>query len=280
MFLLKVYKLSYLLPILIAVLLIAYSAGKPYLKERHRDKTRALPFKKDWRKIIQARVPYFRKMPADLQLQLKQHIQVFLSEKKFVGCNGVIITDEIRVTIAAQACLLLLNKKTDYYPKLTTILVYPRAFIKEQQTTVLGGVKFTQRHTLAGESWEYGKVVLSWDDTVEGANVTNDGRNVVIHEFAHQLDQENGNANGAPILQKDQNYRNWSSVFIKHFELLKSQVNSGIISIFDSYGATNPAEFFAVSSEVFFEQSVVFERSYPELYQQLKQFYKVDPALW
>ena len=272
--------LSYFLPVFISLLLIGYSVAKPYWKTYQRSKIKKKPFKKEWRKIIQHRMPYFRLMPADLQLQLKQHVQIFLAEKVFVGCNGVKITDEIRITIAAQACLLLLNRKTDYYPNLQTILVYPRAFIKEQQKTHFDGVRHTEKTALAGESWQHGKVVLSWQDTIDGAQITNDGRNVVIHEFAHQLDQENGRANGAPILTKGQDYQSWSSAFSKQFEQLKSQEKMGTPSLFDYYGATNPAEFFAVTSEVFFEKSSAFYLQYPTLYQQLKLFYRVDPNLW
>lgn len=262
------------------MLIIGYLAGKPYWREYQRDKIRSQPFKKKWRKIIQQRMPYFRQMPADLQLQLKQHIQVFIAEKEFVGCNGVKITDEIRITIAAQACLLLLNRKTNYYPKLQSILVYPRAFIKEQESVQANGVLHTQKTILAGESWDYGKVVLSWQDTIEGAQNPDDGQNVVIHEFAHQLDQENGRANGAPILDKGQSYKCWSEVFSAQFEKLKLQAKSGMPSLFDYYGATNPAEFFAVASEVFFEKAEQFSYEHPRLYRQLTQYYQVDPIHW
>lgn len=278
--LLKFIILSYLLLFVIAVLIIGSLVAKPYWREYKRDKARALPFKKEWRSIIQQRMPYFRQMPADLQLQLKRHIQVFLAEKSFIGCNGVVITDEIRITVAAQACLLLLNRKTDYYPKLDTILVYPSAFIKEQQNIEADGVMHSHRTALAGESWGFGKVVLSWQDTVDGAHIPDDGHNVVIHEFAHQLDQENGSANGAPILGKGQNYKDWSVAFSSQYELLRKQANAGIPSLFDYYGATNPAEFFAVASEVFFEKSEKFHHKYPMLYQQLKEYYKVDPIHW
>lgn len=272
--------LSYFLPVFIAVLLIGYSAGKPYWREYQRNKIKAQPFKKAWRKILQQRMPYFSQMPTDLQLQLKQHIQVFVAEKEFVGCNGVKITDEIRVTIAAQACLLLLNRKTNFYPKLRTILVYPSAFVKEEQVADAAGVLHAKRTALAGESWDFGKVVLSWQDTLEGALVPDDGRNVVIHEFAHQLDQENGKANGAPLLDREQNYKCWSDVFSAQFELLQRQAQTGSPSIFDYYGATNPAEFFAVASEVFFEKAHQFSLQHPKLYRQLKNYYQVDPIHW
>ncbi len=272
--------LSYVLPILIATLLIGYSAGKPYWREYQRDKIRRQPFQKPWRKILQQRMPYFRKMPAELQLQLKQHIQVFIAEKKFIGCNGLVITDEIKITIAAQACLLLLNRKTDYYPKLQTILVYPNAFIKNQQAINNDGVQYTQKQVLTGESWGFGKIVLSWQDTVVGADIPDDGHNVVIHEFAHQLDQENGAANGAPILGKDQNYESWSNAFINEFQRLQQQARVGAKSLFDYYGTTNPAEFFAVACEVFFEKSHQFHHESPVLYQQLQQYFQVDPVNW
>lgn len=272
--------LSYLLPVLIGVMLIGYSIGKPYWRGYQRDKITHKPFPKQWRKILQQRMPYFRLMPTDLQLQLKQHIQVFLAEKNFIGCNGVIITDEIKVTIAAQACLLLLNRKTDYYPKLKTILVYPSAFVKSQLNQDASGVQFTTRMILAGESWDFGKVVLSWQDTLDGAKITDDGHNVVIHEFAHQLDQENGRANGAPLLEKGQSYQCWSDVFSVQFELLQKQAQSRTPSLFDYYGATNPAEFFAVASEVFFEKSHLLNSDHPNLYHQLKQYYQVDPVHW
>ncbi|MDO6710877.1 zinc-dependent peptidase [Aliiglaciecola sp. 2_MG-2023] len=272
--------LSILLPILIGAVIIAFIIGKPYWREFKRKRMNRVPFPKAWRKVLQQRMPYFRKMPADLQLQLKQHIQVFLSEKNFVGCNGVVITDEIRVTIAAQACLLLLNRKTDYYPKLRTILVYPSAFAKQQQSRSSDGVHFTQNVAMSGESWGFGKIVLSWQDTLDGAYLPNDGHNVVIHEFAHQLDQEDGLADGAPILGKDQSYASWADVFSAQFEQLKHHAKTGTHSIFDYYGATNPAEFFAVASEVFFEKSKQLKHEHPKLYQQLRLFYRVDPSLW
>ena len=272
--------LSYLLPLVVGGLFIAYFAGKPYYREFKRNQARRLPFKQQWRKIIQKRMPYFKTMPTHLQLQLKQHIQVFLAEKRFIGYNGIEISDEIRVTIAAQACLLLLNRKTDYYPKLKTILVYPRAFVRKHNGSDTSGVHFTQNIALAGESWGFGKIVLSWDDTLTGAKDPKDGHNVVIHEFAHQLDSEQGPANGAPILGKDQNYDTWAAILSAEFEKLKQQALTGQTSIFDYYGATNPAEFFAVASEVFFEKSALFKQAHPGLYHQLFLFYDVDPTTW
>ncbi|WP_371195229.1 zinc-dependent peptidase [Glaciecola sp. SC05] len=271
---------SYILLILVTMCFISLILCPPYWREFRRKQISKTPFKKEWRKIIQRRMPFFKKMPADLQLQLKQHIQIFLSEKTFKGLKGLSITDEIKVTIAAQACLLLLNRKTDYYPKLKTILVYPRAFVKEHQVTDATGVQSTKDTVLAGESWSYGKIVLSWQDTLDGAYLTEDGHNVVIHEFAHQLDQEDGYSNGAPILGSHQSYEQWAEVFSTQYHELQRRAQNAIPSIFDYYGATNPAEFFAVASEVFFEKSHKLKQQYPKLYHQLSLYYRVDPTSW
>ncbi|MET1254269.1 zinc-dependent peptidase [Aliikangiella maris] len=264
---------------LLAVLLIAYVLLKPYWIAHKRQKIRQRPFEKSWREILKRNVPYFYRMPADLQLQLKQHIQVFLAEKQFVGFKGIEITDEIRVTIAAQACLLILNRPTDYYSKLRYIYVYPVAFITHHSGHDGAGVLQNQKRVLSGESWNHGKVVLSWRDSKEGAKDFNDGRNVVIHEFAHQLDQETGSANGAPYLPNNSQH-NWSSILTKAFQELQQRAVRGEPSLLDYYGATNPAEFFAVASEVFFEQPTQLQRDSIELYQQLSQYYQVNPAIW
>ena len=151
-----------------------------------------------------------RRLPADLQLQLKQHMQVFLAEKAFIGCNGLEITDEIRVTIAAHACLLILNRPSGYYPNLRQILVYPDSFVVQRDHVDHIGLAHHAREVLAGESWSQGQVILSWQDTLAGAAVVDDGQNVAIHEFAHQLDQESGSANGAPMLQRRAQRQSWS----------------------------------------------------------------------
>jgi MtfA peptidase len=246
---------------------------------RRRD-IKAQVFPKAWRQILKSRFPYFKAMPADLQLQLKKHIQVFIAEKEYLGCDGFIITDEVKVTIAAQACLLLLNRNTDYYPKLKQILVYPNAFIMEQNQTDFAGVESRQRQVLLGQSWELGKVVLSWNSTLAGAANPFDGTNVVIHEFAHQLDQENGTANGAPILGDISAYPKWSEVLSHEFNQLQYAAQHHLPSLFDYYGATNPGEFFAVISEVFFERPVEFSLAHPKLYKELSQFYRLDPINW
>ncbi|TQV84602.1 zinc-dependent peptidase [Aliikangiella coralliicola] len=263
----------------ITLSLIGYIVFKPKWREYQRKKIKSQPFPKSWRSILRKNVPYFYRMPAHLQLQLKQHILVFLAEKRFYGFEGIEINDEIRVTIASQACLLLLNRKTDYYPKLQSIYVYPAAFITNHQGVDAAGVLQSQHRVLSGESWELGKVILSWKDAHEGAKDYLDGQNVVIHEFAHQLDQETGAANGAPFLRHN-NRDCWSKVLSDEFEKLRQQALKQEDSLLDHYGATNPAEFFAVASEVFFEQPQLMFSRHPQLYNQLKGFYQVSPSDW
>ena len=258
---------------------IVWLLGKPWFTRQRRARLRRQPFPPEWRTILKARVPYIRSLPADLQIQLKGHVQVFLAEKAFIGCRGLVVTDEMRVTIAAQACLLLLNRTTDYFPGLRQILVYPGPFIVNRVHTDSAGVRQDQRQVLAGESWSEGQVIVSWEDVVEGAADASDGHNVVIHEFAHQLDQENGVANGAPILAPHHATR-WAQVMSQAYVELQQQTDAQQPSLINDYGATDPAEFFAVVSETFFEQAHRLALEHPDLYREMVGFYAVDPLSW
>ena len=265
---------------LLALLLVLWLLGQPWLSARRRERLREQAFPAAWRKILRRRVPLLRRLPADLQIELKRQIQVFVAEKAFIGCDGLSVSDEMRVTIAAQACLLTLNRPGQHYPALREILVYPGSFVVEREHTDGIGVAHHARQVLAGESWDHGQVVLSWHDTLEGAAVPDDGQNVVIHEFAHQLDQETGAANGAPMLEKRAQYTRWSQVLGAEFRRLKGTIALQQASLFSDYGATDPAEFFAVISEVFFEQPERMADEHPELYQQLALFYRLEPLNW
>jgi Mlc titration factor MtfA (ptsG expression regulator) len=268
------------LAIAAAVLFIAWVIAEPLLVARRRKALRMRPFPAAWRDILEHRVPAVRELPPSLRRQLEQHIQVFVAEKPFIGCDGQPITDEVRVTIAAQACLLLLNRRTDYFPNLRQVLVYPGAFIVERLRAEPSGILQEERQALSGESWTQGQVVLSWQDALEGAAAPHDGRNVVIHEFAHQLDQQKGYANGAPWLGRRDRYAQWSQVLGVEFARLQGAAAVGEASLVSHYGATNPAEFFAVASEVFFEQPREMASLHPALYGELSRFYRVDPARW
>ncbi|MDR7119137.1 zinc-dependent peptidase [Rheinheimera soli] len=269
-----------LLLTLLTLVVLAAVFLPPAWRRHRREKIQQQPFPAAWRHILKQRMPYFRALPADLQLQLKKLIQVFVAEKQFVGCAGLTVTDEMKVTIAAQACLLLLNKPAHYYPKLQQILIYPAAFVVPAQQSDAAGVVSESAQLRLGESWQTGQIVLSWVDTLHSAAICNDGHNLVIHEFAHQLDQLKGQATGAPLLRSTEAYQEWSQVLSREFEQLQRQLAQGLPTLFDAYAATNPAEFFAVISEVFFEQPDLFAAQHPALYQQLRSFYALDPLSW
>ncbi len=271
---------AFLLLVAAAVLFIAWVAGEPRLVARRRARVRAQPFPAAWRAIMEQRVPYVRRLPAALRRQLEGHVQVFLAEKSFTGCAGQEISDEVRVTIAAQACLLVLNRESDHFPRLREVLVYPAAFVVERVRPEPSGVLSEQRHALSGESWTRGQVVLSWEDVLAGAADPADGRNVVIHEFAHQLDQAKGYANGAPWLGRRERLHRWSRVMLAEYAQLQRQAALGEPSLLNPYGTTNPAEFFAVVSEVFFEQPREMRAMHPALYEELATLYRIDPAAW
>ncbi len=267
----------------LALLLVVGLLGQPYWLAYRRSRVVETAFPSFWRKILQQRVPLVRRLPTHLQLQLKKHMQVFIAEKSFLGCGGLQITEEIRVVIAAQACLLILNRATDYFANVRQILVYPGAFVVNRTSVDGAGVQQEKRQALSGESWSQGQVILSWQDTLEGAAIADDGRNVVIHEFAHQLDQENGAARGAPpptLGDTRHDAQRWSQVFHAAYAQLQSEARHGVQGLLNHYGAQDPAEFFAVVSEVFFEQPRSLALEYPSLYQELSGYYKVDPAGW
>jgi len=238
------------------------------------------PFPARWRLILRKRLPVYLRMPPDLQLQLRNLIKQFLAEKRFVGRAGQTITDEIRVTIAAHACLLLLNRNTGCYAKLRTVLVYPSTFVARRDEVDAAGLVSENTHEMLGESWDTGLVVLAWDAVKRSVSDFSDGQNVVLHEFAHQLDHEDGADNGAPLLSTRAAYENWSKVFAEEYAQLQSQSWQRQTSLLDPYGATSPAEFFAVATETFFERPLEMQSRHRKLYDELKNYYRVNPVDW
>ena len=288
-----------------ALLLVAAIAGGPRWRAWRRQAWASRPFPAAWRSILRRRVPLYRQLPADLQQQLRRRILVFLAEKPFLGCAGLVVTDEMRVTIAAQACLLRLNRDGALFPELKQILVYPGAFLVDRVQAAPGGVLREQRRALAGESWSQGQVILSWQDVLDGARVADDGHNVVLHEFAHQLDQESGSANGAPRLGSRAAHARWADVMTREFAALQARIRARDAAraraqaewswfgsspepapqpepadLISEYGATNEAEFFAVVTEVFFEQAGALALRHPALFALLADYYRVDPRSW
>jgi hypothetical protein len=267
---------------LIAVLLAAASAWlwAPELTAAlRRGRIRSRPFPAAWRRVLRERMPYFARLPPDVQWQVKKQAQVLLAEVPFIGCAGLRVTDEMRVLVAAQAALLLINRPAGFR-KLTQVLLYPGAFVVQRAVTDGHGITQDARRALAGESWQQGQVILSWQDVLEGAAHPADGHNVVIHEFAHQLDTENGPANGAPFLAGAAARRRWAAVLGSEFERLRERVARGEPGLIDAYGATEPAEFFAVVTELFFEKPAELAREHPALYREFARCYRTHPLAW
>jgi len=247
-------------------------------KSQRRARLRVQPFPSTWRAIVDANAPYVATLSPEDRAEIEGHVQVFLAEKKFEGCAGLKITDEIRVTIAAQACRLLLRRTTDYFADLEVILVYPHAYIAQTSTQVGGGVALSHEQARLGQSAP-GMVVLAWDAVRHGAVDAHDGHNVTLHEFAHQLDQANGATDRSPALGRRATYTAWAHVFGGEFAHLVNDVQKHRKSDIDEYGATSPGEFFAVVTELFFEKPEALQRRHPQLYEQLAAFYHQDPAV-
>jgi Mlc titration factor MtfA (ptsG expression regulator) len=255
-------------------------AAQPLWLRWRRSRLRRAVFPAAWRRILRTQVPLFARLPANLQLRLKQDILVFLAEKPFLGCDGLQVTDAMRVTVAALACMPLLGAHRGYYPEMQRILLYPGAFVAPHAQVGDDGVHSEGTQALAGQSWAQGQVLLSWDDVRHSAADPTDGHNVVIHEFAHQLDQSKGYANGAPPLRTRQAYRGWSAVMQSEYDALRWRLQRGEEGLIDAYAATDPAEFFAVCSELFFERGADLAAQHPSLFAELRGYYHVNPLSW
>ncbi len=249
-------------------------------KRRHREALRKQPFPAQWRALVEESVPHFAYLPIEDQEELLGHIQVFLDEKIYEGCGGLEITDEIRLTIAAYACLMLLHRETDYYAKLVTILVYPSAFVAKKTRRGPGRMVIQGEEARVGESWERGVVILAWDDVHESLETPTEGHNVVIHEFAHQLDQENGIGDGYPDVVDEDLMAEWPEVFQSEYDQLIDDLEQNREPFFEPYAAENPSEFFAVAVEYFFIIPQELEEEHPKLYDALMQYFQQDPAAY
>jgi hypothetical protein len=237
-----------------------------------------MPPPPEWTAVLERDVPYYRRLPEVDRRRLQGLIQVFLAEKRFEGCGGLMLTDEMRLTIAAQACILILNREHDFYPLLHSILVYPEAYVTDEVVEEEGGLVSEDDEERSGESWSQGALVLSWDDVALDVADPHDGWNVVFHEFAHQLGDERGSEDGVPILSDPERQNEWAAVLSAEYDTLVRDVDRGRRTFLDEYGADDPAEFFAVITEFFFEKSAQLRIKHPELYEQLRLFYGQDPV--
>lgn len=229
--------------------------------------------------IVKRHVPLYSRLPKELQITLQGCINYFLDEKVFVGCENLEVTHQIKLVIAANACLLIVNRDKKYFPGFESILIYPSAFVGKQ-VRYDGLIEVHEDSTRSGESWHRGPIVLSLQDVMQGSMTAQDGHNVVLHEFAHKLDEENGVMDGLPILRNISDYKQWAEVLTREYDEFLVRVGKGKNKVIDEYGAVSAPEFFAVATESFFEKSKPMKQKLPELYQQLQMFYGLDPAQW
>lgn len=264
--------------ITLLVLIAAVLTIRHFSKQKSRQTLLASTLSDHQRAIIARQVPLTRKLPSDLRDRLEGKINLFLDQVSFYGCNDLEVTEEMELSIAAQACLLVVNRDA-WYDTLRTILIYPGAFKSMQKD--YNGYVVTERETVrTGESWARGPVILSWPHAEKDAINHRDGHNVVLHEFAHQIDNLSGDTDGAPLLNKGQSYADWAKVLITAYENHLRDVEHGRHTVIDAYGAEGPEEFFAVSVELFFERPADLLHEEPEVYAELTRLFRLDPNSW
>ncbi|MEM7059738.1 MAG: M90 family metallopeptidase [Pseudomonadota bacterium] len=263
--------------VVLAVLILCALGVRILLKRQKRANLLKAPLSVHQRSIVVEQVPLTTRLPEDLQAKLEGKINLFLDQVDFVGCDGLDVTEQMRLSIAAQACLLVVNNGVWY--TLRTILLYPGAFTSRRAE--YDGFVVTERQSIRlGESWSRGPVVLSWEHSEDGGLHEGDGQNVVFHEFAHQLDGLSGHTDAAPLLSKGQKFADWEHVIVTRFERHVQNVEAGRDTVLDEYGAESPVEFFAVAVEVFFEKPARLLRDEPELYHQLAGLFRLEPHSW
>jgi len=251
-----------------------------FAKRRRRNIVRA-PFPPEWGDIVRRHMAQYRLLTSDERARLHALIQIFIAEKSWEGCGGLVLTDEIRVTVAAGACLLILNLSHNYYENVETLIIYPSDLVLPERKL---GFFETALEPLepdgpfSGQAFEQGPLIFSWDAVRDGIRHAGSGYNVVYHEFAHKLDMLAGAADGTPRLRDRAEYQDWVKTCSREFRRLLKDVEKGKRTFIDEYGATDEAEFFAVATEHFFDQPVRLTKSAPELYRVLKEYYRQDPA--
>lgn len=252
-----------------------------WLKRRRREKILEHPWDSAWTDALERNVAAWASLDASEQEHLQQLVQVFVAEKHWEGAGGLELSDEHKVTIAGQACLLVLAIPHDLYRRVESIVVYPAAMKAPPRPPGMFEVSSSvpdRALPLLGQAFVRGPVLLSWEAVRRGARNAHDGHNVVMHEFAHKLDMLSGHADGVPPLEDDELYARWIQVFQEEWDALHEDQAKGRKTFLDGYAGTNPAEFFAVVTEHFFEQGRTMQRKHPELYDVLQAFYRQNTA--
>ena len=246
-----------------------------WLKKRRRKKILSQPWPESWSLFLNRNIRLTWRLTETEMAKLQKLTQIFVAEKHWEGCDGLEVTEEMKVTIAANASLMLLGVDRFYFENVRTVLLYPRAFRRETSDGMLTGSSHR-----AGEAWQGGPIILSWPDALQGARNEDDGRNLVFHEFAHALDGLDGHMGGDPVFSDPTDVLQWATVVDREFAALGDARDRNIGTLLDHYGATNTAEFFAVASETFFEQPQELSREHAELFELLKKYYHIDPRNW
>jgi MtfA peptidase len=248
-----------------------------WLRSRRRKRILVEPFSPEWSKTLERNVYHFRQLNKTQREKVRRDLQIVVAEKNWEGCGGLQITDEIKVTIAGQIAILVLGFDGQYFDAVQSILVYPNAYIAKGTTINRAGVVMQGDSTREGEAWYGGPVIVSWADALSNGKGPG-GHNLVIHEFAHQLDMLNGrHADGVPLIDSPEFAQHWIAVCEREYSQLCSDCEQGHRTVFDCYGTTNAAEFFAVATEAFFEKPGGFRRHHSELFDLFCDFYGVDP---
>jgi Mlc titration factor MtfA (ptsG expression regulator) len=251
---------------------------RQWAKQAHRARLLASTLVADDLEVVFEMVPMLRQMPPDLLIRLQGKMTLFLDQVDIYGRGGVVVDRHAELSIAAQACLLIVNSDV-WYETLRTILLYPGAFKSRQQSRD-GFVVTDQDQARLGESWQHGPVVLSWPHAEQGGLNNVDGQNLEIHEFAHQLDALSGQTNAVPIQRDGQRFDDWEAAFMAGYDTHVANVARGRKTVLSDYAATNYVEFLAVSFEVFFEKPEKFQHEYPDVYQQISVLLGLDPLNW
>ena len=252
-----------------------------WVRDHRRQKILEVPFPPEWEAVLRDNVAHYRRLGGDERRHLRDLVQVFVAEKHWEGCGGLALTDEIRVTIAAEACLMILALPHDVYRGVESILVYPSAVVAPERR--LGVFEVATEPLpgpmpILGQAHLRGPVILVWDSVRQSARHPEGGHNVVYHEFAHKLDMLDGEANGTPPLESREQYARWVEICTRELVRLRAEADAGLPTFLDAYGATNEAEFFAVITEEFFDRPAALIEHHPDLYGILREFYRQDPA--
>jgi Mlc titration factor MtfA (ptsG expression regulator) len=250
-----------------------------WLRNRRRRALLAQPFPTAWIDVLQANVLLYSSFGTSEQERIRDYLRVFVAEKHWEGCGGLEMIDEVRVTIAAQVAILVLGLDEQLFRRVQSILVYPALYVAPGRTTNHAGLVEEESSARAGEAWYRGPVILSWPEVLSGGRLETDGRNVVFHEFAHQLDMLNDRSvDGMPPLPTAEQSRRWAEVIGLHYRQLVHACERGQPTLLDCYGATSLAEFFAVATETFFMLPDALRHYHPALYAILRDFYRQDRA--